>query len=105
MTTELEQRVHPELYRRVEVGFDFFEHDYPHILKSVDLQILDMSNPCKCLLGQPYGHFDDGLDELDLTLGDAVMYGLDVWMDEPYENNQLTPIWKAKIEAWRNANL
>jgi len=97
MTTKLEERV--------ENGMKFFGSKHPEILQNVNLETLDMADVCKCMLGQSYGHFDDGLYELDLILHDLVRMGLDVWTDEEYDTTELTPIWKTKIEAWRNEHV
>jgi hypothetical protein len=89
------------LEERVDEGTNFLATEHPEILQTVDLETLDMGSVCDCMLGQSYGHFDTGVEELDLCLYEVVMLGLDVWQDEEYEPTELTPIWKAKIVEWR----
>ena len=98
----LEQKVHPELSRRVDAGMEFLADKHPEILRDIDLDTLDLSSSYRCMLGQPFGHFDDGLTQLGITTMQAVGYGFDLeYIDYDHVLADLTPIWKTKIVEWR----
>jgi len=91
--------------KHVADGARYLDLNAPGWFRSIDLNRLNMSNPCCCVVGQLFGSFAVGLEQLDVdsTEDEDVALGFDrpdpLYLD--YSNNlaALTPIWKREIEA------
>jgi hypothetical protein len=92
-----------DVLNRASAGFDFMNKNVPHWQCLIDDDQLDMSNGRKCPLGQCFGNYREGLNELCASLGyapDPVKLGFgmtyrtpDLVGDEPYFT-VLTRCWK-----------
>ena len=91
--------------KRVADGARYLDLNAPGWFRSIDLNRLNMSNPCCCVVGQLFHSFAAGLEQLDVdsTEDEDVALGFDRTdpLDLDYSNNlaALTPIWKREIEA------
>lgn len=79
--------------------------------ENLDLDILDLSDPYKCVLGQTFGSFSKGLDHLFPQNGylDVITsHGFDVSVfaalaDRPAAYADLTEAWREEVIARRNS--
>ncbi len=81
----------------VRAGAELLDAMNPNWFTKVSLQDLQMSNPCKCVVGQLYKTYNLGLDVLgvDRYFEREIEYGFD-----SYDNLiDLTPCWHREIEA------
>lgn len=51
------------LRKDVEAGAFYLDENHPGWFKKINLDTLDLSNQCNCVLGQLHGDYDDGLIE------------------------------------------
>ena len=89
--------------KRVSDGVRFLDSKVPDWFKSIDLNQLDMLNPCHCVMGQLFPSYRMGLERLgvDVTINEDVALGFDrsFGLDLPHNVDELTPIWKREIGA------
>lgn len=80
----------------VKRGMALLDEKRPDWRKYVELAALDMNEPAQCILGQVYGNYYDGRDELALDSLTVMDYGFfsrgisDSWYD-------LTDTWVALL--------
>jgi hypothetical protein len=99
----------PPIPANAERGALFLDLAIPDWEDKIDLRDLDLSQGCKCVLGQinPAGarlrqdRFDRALDALGLGYQDAARLGFIVWGRQRYD--MLTAGWRRLIEARRAA--
>ena len=94
-------RIGDTIEERVEEGFPWVLREWPSLLKNADLEKLDMTDNCRCLVAQTFGTFEEGVSQMGLTIDDVLRYGLGIDLGEDLNLEDFTPVWKAKIEAWR----
>ena len=91
--------------KQVADGARYLDLNAPGWFRSIDLNRLNMSNPCCCVVGQLFHSFAAGLEQLDVDPGVAedVALGFDrtdsLGLDYSRDLDALTPIWKREIEA------
>lgn len=97
----------PELTiaERVAAGADWLDANWPGWDYDVEPRILDLASDCKCILGQLYGDYGDGLSETDLTQDEARAFGFYAGVVGEEEATRdyplLTEAWLKTIEARR----
>ncbi len=106
-----------EIYsERVEAGAAFLNVVHPGWFKKIDVEILDLGDACKCVLGELYGGYGDGRDELGLADSSYTEGSGQAWIkgngkvaktevlgfyiddDEVDHYSILTKLWVAKIK-------
>ncbi len=63
--------------------------------KNIDLDIFDMSYPLHCVLGQTYGHYVKGLQQLNLSKTQELQFGFFTRNKRVYKT--LTQCWRREI--------
>lgn len=53
--------IDPVLAERVQTGIGVLDEHRPGWLETIDLEHLDLSLSCQCVLGQLWGNFDNGI--------------------------------------------
>jgi hypothetical protein len=96
---------------RVAAGAAWLDANRPGWWQRINLDTLDLGDPCRCVLGQEYGDFADGPEELVDDTKSVVANGfdaLDFWFvndrtprDVLTELADLTAAWRALITARR----
>lgn len=73
----------------------------PDWIDEINLDTLNMGDPYDCLLGQLYGNYGHGLDDLDI--GNGMWYGFDVAAgpNSSHTARELTALWVEKIGQLR----
>lgn len=89
------------LRERVELGMAWLDARHPGWLDVIDLDVLDVASPCRCLLGQVTGDFDLYTAGLDMDM--AIALGFDATVARDRE--QLYDEYAALTEVWRSAIL
>ncbi len=87
---------------RVEAGAKLLDAEYPGWYNEIDLQRLNLSDPRNCPVGQLYGSFSEGLDELEIE-DYASIYGL-AMEDDTYSWKELDEEWEKVIKDRRGDN-
>ena len=72
-------------------GVKLLDAKVPGWREKIDRDQLSMGDGCNCILGQIYGHFDEGIDELD-SEDEAAERGFDSEHD-PISWEELTREW------------
>lgn len=89
------------LVERVERGAELLDEEYPGWAFKIDEYLLDLANASKCVLGQLFGCYSAGLDELKIdSLTEDVEYGFTILCAEDSSHpcwNTLTNLWLAEI--------
>jgi hypothetical protein len=95
----------PPVPDRVQAGVDLLDREVPGWVGYVDLDSLDVTDECRCVLGQVFGGgardgYSEGLDELDIV-GRASVYGFCAADNAGgYDDERrLTAAWRNRIEA------
>ncbi|MFI7072076.1 hypothetical protein [Micromonospora sediminicola] len=102
MTAALTTRA---LTERVELGMAWLDARLPGWDELVDLDRLNVENPCDCLLGQTYGEWD--LHTLGIDIDQLAALGFDASSshdDMADEYAALTEVWRTAIERRRGAS-
>lgn len=73
-------------FNRVQRGIVFLDKQKPGWHCDINVDKIDMSHSDSCILGQLFGNYEDGLDELELEHDEAVNYGLTI--DEQDEQDE-----------------
>jgi hypothetical protein len=99
---------------RVAAGSAWLDANRPGWWQRINLDTLDLGDPCRCVLGQEYGDYFDAPNEAVGDIGDAsIERGYDV-LDEwsipgrtehtvSEELADLNAAWRTLIQARRNA--
>lgn len=84
----------------VAAGVDLLDTYDPKWFEKINTETLDMSNEDDCILGQLFGDYSRGLDELGIYGPD---YGLDLILADDYLVNwaELEILWLAAINERR----
>lgn len=90
-----------QLTARVRRGAKLLDKKMPGWYRKVKLTTLDMSYCHECVLGQTHGHYFDGMQGLDVSLGNSSRYGFSDAQDKNFPKLDL--LWKAEIRARRSA--
>jgi hypothetical protein len=85
---------------RVQAGATLLDEKRPGWWQDVSISNLAMSLGRSCVLGQLFGSFYDGQDDLDLSVEDSVKHGFDRSSDLEY--TALGNAWKALIRERRS---
>jgi len=89
--------------KHVADGARYLDSNVPGWFRSIDLNRLDILNPCYCVVGQLFHSFGAGLEQLDVdaTLGEDEALGFNPPLGPDFSNDVdvLTPIWKREIRA------
>jgi hypothetical protein len=107
----------PALARRVAAGARLLDRHYPGWHRRVDPEVLDALDTGRCVLGQLFGGYEQGLDELtdcrcDKVAGYhrnpvawAAAHGFDLDVAEPRAAfGELTVAWRAElVRRWGGA--
>lgn len=86
--TPQEQRMKSYLAERVLAGVEVLDDCNPGWWKRIDLPQLDMRSCERCVLGQLYRNYADGLDELSSTLNVYPFEGQDFGFDLPEDSEE-----------------
>lgn len=78
METIAETPTPPGVYERVARGADMLDKNRPGWEHQINLEILDMNDPYKCVLGQLQGEFFSGLRTIEDNGANSFDYGFDV---------------------------
>ncbi len=90
LTTPGERRTEPEKAYDAEVL------ERVGWVDKIDLETLNLSHGSRCVLGQVYGGYDDGVHELAIE-GQARLYGFYTW-SQPGSPQE----WRALQRCWRD---
>jgi hypothetical protein len=87
------------LYDVVRRGARLLDREAPGWERKIDLDTLDLEHTCNCVVGQVYGDYDEGIEQLD---GDAEShperYGFDIDPAADYEYESLTERWRGFLK-------
>lgn len=91
-----------EAQRSIRRGMKLLDGEIPKWRRLIDLDELDLGDPCQCIIGQIYGDYEIGLDTLGLDTedGELLGFGLDANLverdDGKYESEYewLTDLWR-----------
>lgn len=95
----------PPIPARAEAGAKLLDAYQPGWQQWIDLDALDLADPEGCVLGQLYGTYDTGMDDLHQLVGqtgnlDEAGCGFVRCQDEPESiYPELTTAWHAQITA------
>jgi hypothetical protein len=93
-----------QIRERVERGAKFLDEQMPEWIDEIDLNTLALRSPCRCVLGQLFGDYSEGVDALDLDFPDEEDRGFHIAFDETRSRwEELTEAWKSLILARRQA--
>jgi hypothetical protein len=87
----------PILMSRVLRGAMVLDEHAPGWHQRIDLEKLDISSPFRCVLGQVFGHYIEGL--VSLNMGASQPFGFAATAYD--ENPALTGLWRALISQRR----
>jgi hypothetical protein len=89
-----------EFDHEIEKGAKLLAARVPGWEKKINPETLDLSDSCKCVLGQVYGNYEDGFKALDLPfLTDRAIRGFTVDRTEHSSYRPLTKGWLRFLEA------
>ena len=94
------------LWRRVHRGAALLDSVDATWATKIDLANFDVAYPSRCVLGQVFGGYNKGLDELEphcVTVDEQIQYGFEEDSDhsDADEFDQLTKLWTKQIKARR----
>jgi hypothetical protein len=72
-------------------------------LERIDVEAIDLVSCRNCILGQVFGEYGAGIDALDLDEHTVITHGFDLGHIEEEQHEQLTVVWRERIEAMRVA--
>lgn len=90
---------------RVEAGAAWLDLNRPGWVDRIDLETLDLGEPCRCILGQEYGEYQN-MPDLLWESGLVHPYGFNAavfgtWAQRTDEFDALTAAWRELIERRR----
>jgi hypothetical protein len=85
---------------RVAAGAAWLDANRPGWVERIDLETLDLGDPCRCIVGQLNVQWG-GLKIADDPRWHAASLGFDTWLAEGYEYSALTAAWRQLIIARR----
>lgn len=97
MTTER------ELKKRVKKGIEFLDNEIPDWKQQIKLDELDLGKCRKCILGQLFGDYENGLNELDILYSSASDYGFTLSYEVmcTQDMDEIRPGFIDLTNAWR----
>lgn len=75
-------------------GVELLDEEAPGWRDKIDLPSLHLMNCNSCVLGQVFGDFETGCNELGLTWYEAKEYGFVLDSDAPHRYAWLTRTWR-----------
>jgi len=87
---------HPK--RRVSAGATLLDKRFPGWYKHINLQRLDILNCDRCILGQLYGNYSYGKQEIGLGIMSSGWYG---FHPDPFRVEETKRLWAQAVEARR----
>jgi hypothetical protein len=84
-----------EAASRVARGVKWLDEAVPDWRSKIDLQELDLTSECNCVLGQLFGDFFTPLDNGTLTMDEAIACGFD-----EYEAENDSTGWENLAYEW-----
>lgn len=85
---------------RVANGMAFLDERVPGWRERIDFFCLDLGTTCRCVVGQIYGHYDDGSDMLGISLGQGERLG---FVGKGSEEGERAKEYPALTAAWKSA--
>lgn len=79
---------------RVQAGAELLDREEPGWEQRIDVRELDLQDACRCILGQLYGDYDDGIALIHLPDEDSL--GFDFGF-----NSTMTPQFRTLTRAWK----
>jgi len=87
--------------KRVSAGARWLDEVEPGWAERIDLDDFCLSDGRRCILGQLYGRYSDGLDTHDLEYEEAKMYGFNLdTLDGKYDQWGEGLFWIRLEEHW-----
>lgn len=87
---------------RVEAGVRLLDSEIPDWWQRINLDRLDIACCFRCVVGQLYGDYDDGVETLELDLfGYKTVDALGFESSSYDDDRRLTVVWRNRIEARR----
>ena len=93
-----------ELQNRIKAGIAFLNVVKPNWLKEIDLEKLDLSNGNTCIIGESFGNYEEGLNQLEINDIVAEKLGFcESTKDGDVDSSlpSLKPKYKALTAAWK----
>lgn len=89
------------MLEEVQKGAALLDEKKPGWKQAINLSTLNLNRPERCVLGQVYGHYYNGREELGLDIFGAESYGFDIPIKDivPGIYDSLTETWKSVITA------
>lgn len=83
-----------QIPEEVKAGMELLDQEVPGWREKIDLDSLDLSDCYECILGQVFGHFNEGRRMIAEVDNDPGKYGFDC---HPTGYEFLTQIWKEAL--------
>jgi hypothetical protein len=94
---------------RVAAGAEFLDRNEPGWVGRIDLDQLDISSPCRCILGQVFGDYYEATDNLELIFPGELAFTCSEDPDDEghylpidIEHAAITTVWRELIEQRRS---
>ena len=97
--TMIEKKIDAELKARVERGLALLRETHgPNFADHINLKTLELEHDSVCVLGQLYGNYSYGVNELfDGSLQESVKHGFDLAPGDDANFSQLDVIWQEAL--------
>ncbi len=91
----------------VQSGAQLLDERRPGWYREIDIAQLDIALGSKCILGQVYGSYFEGVKAIGLACGQTAPYGFAVTFSGPAPDNyaNLTAAWREEIALRRLAEM
>jgi hypothetical protein len=94
---------------RVAAGASWLDANRPGWWQRINLDTLDLGDPCNCVLGQEYGQYHDAPHEIRIGSNPtgayaAVEHGFNFNPFDPIDVHALTVAWRTLIQTRRDAD-
>lgn len=87
------------MHKQVKRGVDFLDEHRPGWHRKIQLDSLNMKSKRECILGQVFGDFGEGKEELGIKVG--AEYGFALPVGQSFYNHHLP--WKELQSYWVEA--
>lgn len=97
MTTKLKERV--------KKGIEFLNNEIPKWKEEIEVDMLDLGSCRRCILGQIFDDYEEGLDKLDILESSASDYGFTLSQEVIDSDNEakIKDDFECLTNAWRDA--
>lgn len=100
-------RTFEELCAAQAKGAELLDSENPGWAKNMNVDMLLVEDAFRCVLGQIYGYYHDGLYALDMSMTEAADYGFNARFSSDYsvfsqELKTLNTLWREEIRARQN---